>query len=304
MARNSHASYEANDHQRMPVLLTSLKKAIVNLVASGKTITFTRADGSTDTLTTQDTTYTAGSGLSLSGTKFNHSNSVTAGTAGTSSATSGRATLAIPYVTYDAQGHVTASGTHTHTISVVSASTSTTNGGSGLVPVPSSSWYDNRKRVFLSGNGTWEYLPLANNSTTTAEHYALDARMGKTLNDRIASVVNRCNYTTGNGVLNTVFVNSGGYAAYAKQRCYDKYVTTVTFDVNFKSSYSSDNVAKIASALPTPVLGGLVFLCAGNSFGGSAYYGYVLIDDVGSMKPWYCSTVSGHWFGSVTYISN
>ena len=62
-----------------------------------------------------DTTYSAGTGLSLSGTTFNHSNSVTAGTVGTSSATNG-ATLAVPYITYDAQGHVTNSGTHTHTI--------------------------------------------------------------------------------------------------------------------------------------------------------------------------------------------
>lgn len=63
-----------------------------------------------------DTTYSAGTGLSLDGTTINHSNSVTAATAGTSSATSG-STLAVPYVTYDAQGHVTASGTHTHTVS-------------------------------------------------------------------------------------------------------------------------------------------------------------------------------------------
>ena len=63
-----------------------------------------------------DTTYSAGTGLSLSSTTFNHSNSVTAGTAGTSSATSG-STLDVPYVTYDAQGHITATGTHTHTVS-------------------------------------------------------------------------------------------------------------------------------------------------------------------------------------------
>lgn len=37
------------------------------------------------------------------------------GTAGTSSNTSG-STLAVPYVTYDAAGHVTSTGTHTHTI--------------------------------------------------------------------------------------------------------------------------------------------------------------------------------------------
>lgn len=65
----------------------------------------------------ENTTYSAGTGLSLSGTTFNHSNSVTAGTAGTSSSTSStNRTIDIPYVTYDAQGHVTGSGTHTHTI--------------------------------------------------------------------------------------------------------------------------------------------------------------------------------------------
>lgn len=42
--------------------------------------------------------------------------SVAAGTAGTSSATSG-STLAVPYVTVNANGHVTGYGTHTHTIS-------------------------------------------------------------------------------------------------------------------------------------------------------------------------------------------
>jgi hypothetical protein len=63
-----------------------------------------------------NTTYTAGSGLSLSGTQFKHTNSVTAGTVGTSTASSG-STLTVPYVTYDAQGHVTATGTRTHTIS-------------------------------------------------------------------------------------------------------------------------------------------------------------------------------------------
>lgn len=64
-----------------------------------------------------NTTYTAGTGLNLSGTTFNHSNSITAGTAGTSSTTSStNRQIAIPYITYDAQGHITASGTHTHTI--------------------------------------------------------------------------------------------------------------------------------------------------------------------------------------------
>lgn len=85
-------------------------------LVAGSNVTLT-PDATNDkvTIAATDTTYTAGTGLSLSSGKFNHSNSVTAGTAGTSSATSG-STLAVPYVTYDAQGHVTASGTHTHTV--------------------------------------------------------------------------------------------------------------------------------------------------------------------------------------------
>lgn len=62
------------------------------------------------------TTYTGGTGISIDANNaINHTNSVTAGTAGTSSATSG-STLSVPYVTYDAQGHITATGTHTHTV--------------------------------------------------------------------------------------------------------------------------------------------------------------------------------------------
>lgn len=79
------------------------------------TTKFLREDGTWVVPTDTDTTYSAGTGLSLSGTTFNHSNSITAGTAGTSSATSG-STLEVPYVTYDAQGHITEKGTHTHTV--------------------------------------------------------------------------------------------------------------------------------------------------------------------------------------------
>ena len=68
--------------------------------------------------------YSAGTGLSLSGTTFNHSNSVTAGTIGTSSATSG-STISVPYANYDSQGHITSKGTHTHTVTGFLTSSST-----------------------------------------------------------------------------------------------------------------------------------------------------------------------------------
>ena len=72
----------------------------------------------------QDTTYSAGTGLSFSGTTINHASSITAGTAGSSSSTIGSNTISIPYVTYNDTGHVTEAGTHTHTINEATTSAS------------------------------------------------------------------------------------------------------------------------------------------------------------------------------------
>jgi hypothetical protein len=58
---------------------------------------------------------TFGTAFTLDGTTINHSKYGSSGTAGTSSATHG-ATLAVPYITTNAQGHVTGKGTHTHTV--------------------------------------------------------------------------------------------------------------------------------------------------------------------------------------------
>lgn len=95
-----------------------------------------------------NTTYSAGTDMSLSGTTFNHKASgVTAGTVGTSTATSG-STLAVPYITYNAQGHITATGTHTHTVTgfVTSATavTHTNNTAVGGTDTP----------VYIASNGT------------------------------------------------------------------------------------------------------------------------------------------------------
>jgi hypothetical protein len=93
------------------------KNTINTIERNGLTFTATRNDGSSFTFSQQDnnTTYAAGTDLTLNSGTFNHSTSVTAGTAGTSSATSG-STLAVPYVTYNNRGHITATGTHTHTV--------------------------------------------------------------------------------------------------------------------------------------------------------------------------------------------
>ena len=69
------------------------------------------------------------------------------------------------------------------TYSDFTKATASAAGVHGLVPAPAAG----KQEQFLRGDATWAYLPLQNNATTTAEHYALDARMGKTLNDRITS---------------------------------------------------------------------------------------------------------------------
>lgn len=71
------------------------------------TINGTGTDLYCQTNTDTNTTYSAGTGMSLSGTTFNHSNSVTAKTSYVGSAT------AVPMIKYDAQGHITAMTTAT-----------------------------------------------------------------------------------------------------------------------------------------------------------------------------------------------
>ena len=71
-----------------------------------------------DINTDSNTTYSAGSGLTLSGTQFKHKNAVTAGTAkGDDSKTlSFGGTFKVPSVSYDAEGHITGSSSTTMTM--------------------------------------------------------------------------------------------------------------------------------------------------------------------------------------------
>ena len=71
-----------------------------------------------DINTDTNTTYSAGSGLELSGNQFKHKNAVPAGTAkGDDSKTLGfGGTFSIPTVTYDSEGHITGKGSTTMTM--------------------------------------------------------------------------------------------------------------------------------------------------------------------------------------------
>lgn len=85
--------------------------------------------------TDNNTTYSAGTGLSLSGTTFNHSNSVTAGTAsegGNSRTLTFGGTFKVPSVTYDAQGHITGKSSVTLTMPANPNTTYSAASGGGL----------------------------------------------------------------------------------------------------------------------------------------------------------------------------
>lgn len=112
-----------------------------------------------------DTKYSAGTGLTLDGTTFNHSNSITAGTAqgGSGTLTHGE-TFTVPTVTYDAQGHITATGTTTYTLPSDNNTTYTFENGSA---------------------GSFDVTPLngtKQNVTVDAEHEVIDSYSRTTSN--------------------------------------------------------------------------------------------------------------------------
>jgi hypothetical protein len=112
------------------VAAASKTDTVTFVAGSNVTITPDASEG-TVTFAATDTTYTAGDGIKVENGVFKHTNSVSPGTVGATTATSG-STFEIPYVTYDSQGHITVTGVRSH--SVGSASTS----GTGVVQLAGS----------------------------------------------------------------------------------------------------------------------------------------------------------------------
>lgn len=93
---------------------------------------------------------------------------LTAGTAGTSTDTTGTTTLEVPYVKYNSQGRITESGTHTHTIDGLLTDTKNTAGAT-----------NSTSKLFLIGSIDQTANPVTNshskvymtNGSVTAEAY-------------------------------------------------------------------------------------------------------------------------------------
>ena len=106
-------------------------------------------------INTKDTL--AGTGLSRvttsSAVTFNHANSITAGAFGPSASASALS-FALPYVQYDAQGHISSVASFTHTIPTFMPATSSSAGQAGVLPAMSSMTSEQETWV-LYANGTW-----------------------------------------------------------------------------------------------------------------------------------------------------
>ena len=112
---NTSTDEEANDAS---VPTCKVVKAYVDAVKNILMYT-SNLDNSSNTFITNGT-----GGLTKQGSNLKHSNEVTAGTIGNSSATSGNV-VQVPYVTYDANGHITGGGTKNHTVTTTSLHTLT-----------------------------------------------------------------------------------------------------------------------------------------------------------------------------------
>lgn len=122
-----------------------------------------------------DTTYSAGTGLSLSGTTFNHSNNITAGTISDGGSTRTLAfggTFKIPSVTYDAQGHITSTNTTTLTMpSAYSLPVATNDTLGGVKP-----WFSHTAASTGPTTGSNATAIAVNAITTTSgKYYAVES---------------------------------------------------------------------------------------------------------------------------------
>ena len=198
-------------------------------------------------------------------------------------------------------------------------STTSANGTAGLVPAPGKA----TASYYLRNDGGWYIPPNTTYGAATGSALGL-VKTGSNITNSSGTIsLSKANvtaalgytppttnttydlsYTTGSGTINSTYCT--GSISFCKQKCNGKFITTISFDISFKSSYSSDSVAIIASGIPAPAYSpnGCTFICNGNAQNDTAEHGTCIINTDGKLMPHYCGIVKGHWYGSYTYVSN
>lgn len=237
-------------------------------------------------VTSINTTYNAGTGLSLSGTTFNHLNSITAGTAqGDSSKTlTFGGTFTIPTITYDAQGHITTKGTTTMTMP---ANPNSDTHYTTHLYVGASGQNSNS----ATSNGA-TYLKLYDNSTARESHLIKGTGATTVTSDSSGHItINSTNTTysagTGLSLSGTTFsaklstnVSDNNNTSSATPASVKSYVDSAIKGV---SQFKYEVVSSLATASASTM--GTIYLVSNSGSGSNSYDEYITVQN-GSTYSW------------------
>lgn len=226
-------------------------KGITNLSVSGKTITFTKGDGTTGTITTQDTNTTYGNFKGATASADGGSGLVPAPTKGNEG----------KYLKADGTWGTPANTTYAD----MKGATSSAAGTHGLVPAPAAG----KQSQYLRGDGTWDTPTNTTYSDATQSAHGLMSVDDKKKLDGIASGANNYVHPTSSG---NKHIPSGGSAGQFLKWSADG---TAVWGADNDTTYSDFKAAASGDAMgthglvPAPAAGHETMVLFGSGYWGS-----------------------------------
>lgn len=226
-------------------------KGITNLSVSGKTITFTKGDGTTGTITTQDTNTTYGNFKGATASADGGSGLVPAPTKGNEG----------KYLKADGTWGTPANTTYAD----MKGATSSAAGTHGLVPAPTAG----KQSQYLRGDGTWDTpTNTTYNDATQSAHGLMTAADKKKL-DGIATNANNYTHPTTSG---NKHIPAGGSSGQILRWSADG---TAIWGADNDTTYSDFKAAASGDAMgthglvPAPAAGHETMVLFGSGYWGS-----------------------------------
>lgn len=226
-------------------------KGITNLSVSGKTITFTKGDGTTGTITTQDTNTTYGNFKGATASADGGSGLVPAPTKGNEG----------KYLKADGTWGTPANTTYAD----MKGATSSAAGTHGLVPAPTAG----KQSQYLRGDGTWDTPTNTTYSDATQSAHGLMSVDDKKKLDGIASGANNYVHPTSSG---NKHIPAGGSSGQILRWSADG---TAIWGADNDTTYSDFKAAASGDAMgthglvPAPAAGHETMVLFGSGYWGS-----------------------------------
>lgn len=226
-------------------------KGITNLSVSGKTITFTKGDGTTGTITTQDTNTTYGNFKGATASADGGSGLVPAPTKGNEG----------KYLKADGTWGTPANTTYAD----MKGATSSAAGTHGLVPAPAAG----KQSQYLRGDGTWDTPTNTTYSDATQSAHGLMSVDDKKKLDGIATNANNYTHPTTSG---NKHIPAGGSSSQILRWSADG---TAIWGADNDTTYSDFKAAASGDAMgthglvPAPAAGHETMVLFGSGYWGS-----------------------------------